>query len=527
MVPLRYHALAVTLFISTLLAQKPAIQPDGVQNAASFASQNPPVVAPQMIVTLRGQNLAVSPMAASTATLPTSLNGTTVTFNGIAAPLFYVSPTQINVQAPSGISVNASASIVVTTAVGASDPTSVLVVGDLYGILTQDVSGCGQGVVLNVHPDGSTSLNTPQNSFDPARDTALTLYMTGMGAFRDRKDGVPWTYSPADNLAVTENIPAFLGVPGLQKSTLLQSIYAGPAPELVGTDQVNLVNPGYAPYPEGCAVPLYLIYSVYTSSQLVNISIHSGGGACSDPAPDTLGLVTWERNTTSDAGASASTEGVQIAFRKGNGLLFPKAATFLGIACCSAAVQPLTCSASLPSTLGAGSLTVGGISGPPLTLAPQTAGTGIVYQTSFPPGTLQGGTYQVAATGDSAVGAFTASATIPPPITITTDLSPGKTLHLPMALTWTGGDARSVLNVQFRVGAYQLAQWVDASLGTLNLPADVIQPPLGVSPVPNGAVEIIVIQQPAASPPQFSAPGLSLGGAQTWNYVWDFRGLVH
>jgi hypothetical protein len=47
-------------------------------------------------------------------------------------------------------------------------------------------------------------------------------------------------------------------------------------------------------------------------------------------------------------------------------------------------------------------------------------------------------------------------------------------------------------------------------------------------PLPRGFVEIVVTQQPLASPEQlFSAPGLSLGGQQTWSYVWDFRGLTN
>jgi hypothetical protein len=40
-------------------------------------------------------------------------------------------------------------------------------------------------------------------------------------------------------------------------------------------------------------------------------------------------------------------------------------------------------------------------------------------------------------------------------------------------------------------------------------------------------VEIVVTQQPAQAPSQpFSVPGLTLGAEQTWNYVFDFRGLT-
>jgi hypothetical protein len=46
--------------------------------------------------------------------------------------------------------------------------------------------------------------------------------------------------------------------------------------------------------------------------------------------------------------------------------------------------------------------------------------------------------------------------------------------------------------------------------------------------MPAGAgVEILVTQQtgqPQSYP--FSAPGLTLGGEQLWNYVFDFKGLI-
>ena len=38
---------------------------------------------------------------------------------------------------------------------------------------------------------------------------------------------------------------------------------------------------------------------------------------------------------------------------------------------------------------------------------------------------------------------------------------------------------------------------------------------------------LITWQKPNTPLPPFSAPGLTLGGAQTWNYVWDFQGLKH
>jgi len=69
-------------------------QLDGGGNAAS--------VAPGTLVAINGTNLSGQTATAdlSQPQLPTTLGATTVYFNGIAAPLTYVSPTQINAQIP-------------------------------------------------------------------------------------------------------------------------------------------------------------------------------------------------------------------------------------------------------------------------------------------------------------------------------------------------------------------------------------------------------------------------------------------
>jgi uncharacterized protein (TIGR03437 family) len=67
---------------------------DGGGNAAS--------VAPGTIVTINGTNLAAQAVSANLnqTQLPTTLGGVNVYFNGIPAPLLFVSPTQINAQMP-------------------------------------------------------------------------------------------------------------------------------------------------------------------------------------------------------------------------------------------------------------------------------------------------------------------------------------------------------------------------------------------------------------------------------------------
>src|ERR1700722_12407665 len=81
-----------------LFCQSPIIQ--AVQNAASG---NGSAIAPQMLVSIYGSNLSNATAATNGFSWPTQLAGTTVRFNGIAAPLEYVSPIQINAQVPTGI----------------------------------------------------------------------------------------------------------------------------------------------------------------------------------------------------------------------------------------------------------------------------------------------------------------------------------------------------------------------------------------------------------------------------------------
>jgi uncharacterized protein (TIGR03437 family) len=75
-------------------------------------------------VSIFGTNLASS-TATWTGNFPTSLGGTSVTINGTPAYLWFVSPTQINLQAPDDTATG-SVPVVVTTASGTSTSTVTL-----------------------------------------------------------------------------------------------------------------------------------------------------------------------------------------------------------------------------------------------------------------------------------------------------------------------------------------------------------------------------------------------------------------
>jgi len=93
------------------------INPDGVRTSArpfiragqagslaavSAANYSPLAVAPGSIVAAFGNGLASGLIVADTVPLPTTLGGTTVRVNGQPAPLFFVSPGQINLLVPPG-----------------------------------------------------------------------------------------------------------------------------------------------------------------------------------------------------------------------------------------------------------------------------------------------------------------------------------------------------------------------------------------------------------------------------------------
>jgi uncharacterized protein (TIGR03437 family) len=68
----------------------------GAANGASFAA----VFAPGMLCSVFGTELAPSTQSASFLPLPLSLAGVSATVNGVTAPLYFVSPGQINLQIP-------------------------------------------------------------------------------------------------------------------------------------------------------------------------------------------------------------------------------------------------------------------------------------------------------------------------------------------------------------------------------------------------------------------------------------------
>jgi uncharacterized protein (TIGR03437 family) len=224
-------------------AQVPQIDANGVVNAASWSSP----VSPGAPTAVFGTDLAASQQA-GTPPYATTLGGTTVTINGTAAPLLFVSPGQINFQMPSAVANSewfnvASAQMVVTMAAGSSASVT-FGLGSLPGLFTADGSGCGQAAALNIRADGSVSVNSPSSSAAPGDYVAL--YGTGFGFS---------AMQPVDG-AAARGVATLQTAPGLTlDGSLTPTIaYAGLAPTLTGMDQINFQVPAVTR--KGCAVPV-------------------------------------------------------------------------------------------------------------------------------------------------------------------------------------------------------------------------------------------------------------------------------
>lgn len=151
--------------LGVFIATNPHLQPGALANvsAASFTAGT---LAPDSLATAFGENLANTTASATQLPLPTTLGGTRVLVrdgagNEINAPLFFVSPTQINYQVPVGAAPGKGAVIVISgdnrTALGEVQFANVA-----PGLFTANANGQGPAaaVALRVKADGTQSYET-------------------------------------------------------------------------------------------------------------------------------------------------------------------------------------------------------------------------------------------------------------------------------------------------------------------------------------------------------------------------------
>ena len=508
---------------------RPLVYPGGVVNAASFAPAGGlgGKIAPASIVSIFGENLAAGTASATSLPLPNSLLGTSVSIGGFPAPLFHVSPGQLNAQVPSALfdvfPFDAlTAGVIVETPEGASDPVKTELGLSGAGIFTLDFSGCGRAAILNVSATGEVSLNSPSNSVEPGG--ILTIFATGLGnAHNLPPDGHPAASQPLSSLFSGGG--AVIGA----SETPTEPLFSGKAPGFVGLDQTNVRLTEDAP--EGCMVPLRT-GGRGSRSQAVPVSIRSGGGQCVDPPEESFGLLHWRKTVAVDLEGEVRTETFTAEFAASVGKEAPPLNPIRPGVCLLGAAMPAAgpkCPGFSDRLLDAGSVTIQGAALGPLDLAPQPVDDGVTYSADLPEGTLGMGVYTVRAAGGEDIGAFESSVSLPPPIQLTTEFPPGSFIDKEQSLTvtWDGGQEGSLVTLDVRGSrlpfvrdrAVCVARAEDGQV-TLGLM-------FGKIPVLGDEIEIIVRQFPDNDQvPLVEAGGLTLGGRHAWAYEFRFGDLV-
>ncbi|MGH9769875.1 MAG: hypothetical protein ACREAB_20825 [Blastocatellia bacterium] len=107
-------------------------------SAASYISS----LAPEAITAAFGANFATGLAVATSLPLPTTLNGTSVRVNGALAPLFFVSPQQVNFLVPAA-TMTGNVVIEITSGDGALARSSSPITSIAPGLFTANASGAG------------------------------------------------------------------------------------------------------------------------------------------------------------------------------------------------------------------------------------------------------------------------------------------------------------------------------------------------------------------------------------------------
>jgi uncharacterized protein (TIGR03437 family) len=236
----------------------------GIVNAASYV--NGPI-APGEMVSLFGTGLGpdtVTPFTppANGQPISTSLAGVTVTFGTVAAPLIFVSATQIAAMVPYGLT-GANVAVTVQYSAASSAAYDASLAASAPGLFTLGSGGTGQGAVFNVNEvSGEYTLNSETNTV--VKGGLIVLYGTGSGV----------TTPGGSDGAIAASSTAFTApgttvqVNGVDGTVL----YFGPAPGLVdGVFQMNVRLP--ATLSAGRAVPLVVTIGGQPSQAGVTIAV--------------------------------------------------------------------------------------------------------------------------------------------------------------------------------------------------------------------------------------------------------------
>jgi uncharacterized protein (TIGR03437 family) len=260
---MRRLAVFATLFVSaaSLALAQPQISTGGVLDGAGFVVGQ--AVAPGSLVSIFGTGLATSLLQGDTVPLSTNIGGTSVTMNGIPAPLYFVSAGQVNAQVPWNVLPQGTTSGTANVVVNLNGASSVVNTVNVAQF-SPNVFAAGQFAIA-ITSDGTLAAPVgaiPGLVTRPARvGEVLVVYANGLGPVTPAIDNG----APGNPLRQTVNVPEVLfgGVPATPA-------FSGLTPQFPGVNQINVAVPAGV---SGNAVPLQIRLGGITSSDRVVIAV--------------------------------------------------------------------------------------------------------------------------------------------------------------------------------------------------------------------------------------------------------------
>ena len=201
-----------------LISFDPAAPPTPITCILDAADSQPVTsIAPGELLSIFGAHFVNGWVAPSPGSLATSLAGVTVAFNGIAGPLLYVSPQQINIQAPYEIAGGAQATLTLTSQeIKATDSRTLPVVARnpvafLTPTVYADLGKCGLfllDIQLGPLPLAFNSDGSPNTCLNRAvAGSVVRIFLAGLGVTVP----APVTGAVNPNPGIPLNLPIAFG----------------------------------------------------------------------------------------------------------------------------------------------------------------------------------------------------------------------------------------------------------------------------------------------------------------------------
>jgi len=204
--------------LSLTVASSSMMSIQGIGNAASGQQ----AFSPGTIISIFGSLLASGTATAASIPLPTSLLGTTVSVNGVAAPLYFVSSTQINAQIPYSVPVSTVATVAVTF-------------GTNTVSATIPISTASPGIFID------PSTKAPAGYPTASRGQTIALFVTGAGALMPN---VSTGTTPTGSAVPVPTQSVIVSLGNISTTTFA---YLGVPVWAIGLIQINFKIPQNAP----------------------------------------------------------------------------------------------------------------------------------------------------------------------------------------------------------------------------------------------------------------------------------------